>query len=145
MNTTMTARYTAIAKALGSMKRCAVNGHSQEWEDRHANALKVLCDGLPHGSGFDSESELDLDESTSDKLVFTTSFHHMNEDGFYCGWTEHTVILTPAFELGYHLKVTGRDVNQIKEYIAELFGSYLSEQIETWAGYEQPKSELISA
>ena len=49
----------------------------------------------------------------------------MNEYGAYVGWTEHDVIVTPAFD-GFNLRVTGRDRNQIKEYIGDVFHTWLS-------------------
>lgn len=58
--------------------------------------------------------------------MFETSVHHMNPDGYYDGWTEHTVTVTPSFIGRFDLKVSGRDRNGIKDYIAEVFGSVLS-------------------
>jgi hypothetical protein len=76
---------------------------------------------MPSGSGFDSGTQFDYDKSTPEKLVFHTTFHHMNENGMYDGWTEHTVTVTPSFVLGYHVKITGRNKNNIIEYINECF------------------------
>lgn len=142
--TTTTKRYTAIARALGSLKRCEAQGNT-EWAAKHADALKALCEALPSGSGFDAGSELDLEASTSDKLVFNTSYHHMDDGGYYDGWTEHTVVLTPAFELGYHIKVTGQSRNEIKDYIAETFSYVLGDLVPEWMGYETPTAETAKA
>jgi hypothetical protein len=35
--------------------------------------------------------------------------------------TEHKVIATPSFQGGFNLRITGRNRNDIKEYIAEEF------------------------
>lgn len=78
----------------------------------------------PHGSGFDNGTMLDFDKSGGAKLVFTTAFHHMTEHGYYSGWTEHTVTVTPAFD-GFDLKISGRDRNDIKDYIADVFNTFL--------------------
>lgn len=78
----------------------------------------------PRGSGFDNGTTLDLDASHATKLVFITSFHHMDEHGGYDGWTEHKVVATPAF-YGFDTRVTGRDRNQIKEYIGDVFHTWL--------------------
>lgn len=123
------------------MRRCEnSNPVNQEWADKHSDAIKELCSDLPSGSGFDSGSHLDFDASTAEKLVFTTSYHHMDDGGGYDGWTEHTVILTPSLEMGYSLKVTGRDRNDIKSYIHEMFSNVLDEDIDQWTGYPKPET-----
>lgn len=128
-------RYTALAKAIGSMKRCEAAGNT-EWADKHANAILALMDSAPSGSGIDSGTKL-LDESTSNRLVFGVDFHHMDEGGCYDGWTEHKVVVTPAFEIGFDLIVTGRDRNGIKEYLGEVYSAWIDEEVEEWLGYEQ--------
>lgn len=89
---------------------------------------RLVKEHLPSGSGFDCGTTLNFDmcEKPGDAnacphmLVFDTAFHHMDEHGFYSGWTEHKVIVTPTF-LGPVLRVTGRDRDGIKEYIADQF------------------------
>jgi hypothetical protein len=52
----------------------------------------------------------------------------MNGDGYYDGWTDHTVIVTPTFS-GIDITVTGRDKNDIKNYIGEVFYDCLRETV----------------
>lgn len=138
-------RYQAISKALGSMIRCEnMNPVNQEWADKHRAAIEELCDALPSGSGFDNGSRLDWESSTPEKLVFTTAYHHMNDNGMYDGWTEHSVILTPSLEMDYRLKITGRDRNEIKEYIHECFSTVLGEDVEQWAGYPKAEAQAVA-
>lgn len=118
--------YVFIAQNLGRIERLRKDG-------RLDYVLKIKDDlegfvrsRMPRGSGFDSGTTLDFDKSTPDKLVFNTSFHHMNDGGFYDGWTEHQIIVTPSLEFDFHLRVTGRDRNQIKDYIAETVHHILS-------------------
>jgi hypothetical protein len=85
----------------------------------------LIRDRMPGGSGFDNGTTLDDDATRTDKLVFRTAFHHMDESGGYDGWTEHTVIVTPAFG-GFDIRVTGRNRNDIKAYIADTFHHALS-------------------
>jgi hypothetical protein len=84
---------------------------------------------MPHGSGFDNGTSLDVDASSDTKIVFTTAFHHMNEGGFYDGWTQHSIIVTPNLAIEFNLKVTGRNRNGIKDYIAECFQFQLCEDV----------------
>lgn len=145
MNTQSTIkRYIAIAKAVGSYHRCLASGNT-EWQAKHKDAIDELCSDLPSGSGFDNGSHIDLDQSTGEKLVFYTSFHHMDENGFYDGWTDHEVILTPSLEMGYRLKVTGTNRNEIKDYINEQFSYALDSDVEQWSGYPAPEAKTNAA
>lgn len=116
-----------FAAAFVAMGNCQRSGN--EWGARWESALDSLAaDHLPSGSGFDAGSRFIAEESRPDRLIFATSFHHMNDSGFYDGWTEHRVIVTPEFA-GFGLKVTGRDKRGIKDYIAESFHQALSESV----------------
>ena len=83
---------------------------------------------LPSGSGFNNGTQLNLDKSSASKLVFETSFHHMSEHGYYTKWTDHTVTVRPAFQ-GLDIRVSGRNHNDIKDYIAECFYCCLTENV----------------
>jgi hypothetical protein len=84
---------------------------------------------LPSGSGIDCGTELDRAACKPGKLVFTFSYHHMNEAGMYDGWTEHTLIVTPSFD-GIDLRITGRDRNQVKEYLYDIYHNDLTQEVE---------------
>ncbi len=80
---------------------------------------------LPSGSGIDAGMKFDWQTSTSNKLVFTFSFHHLNGGGYYDGWTEHKLILTPTF--GYFdSNITGQNKNDVKDYLYDVFHSVFS-------------------
>lgn len=113
-----------ISSKIEAYKRCLLAGN-KEWETNHRQAIEEQLEELPHGSGIDSGVQFDWDNSTSEKLIFTTSFHHMNGNGFYDGWTEHKIIVTPSFS-GYNMKITGRDRNMIKDYLHDVFASTFS-------------------
>ena len=53
----------------------------------------------------------------------------MSETGFYDGWTEHKVIVTPSFA-GIDLRITGRNRNDIKDHIHDCFSSILMDSRE---------------
>ncbi len=96
--------------------------NSQYWCDKHRDTIDSLVkQHMPHGSGFDAGTIIDLDASHADKLVFHTSFHHMNDGGFYDGWTEHTITVTPALHGDFHLRISGRNRNDIKEMVYQDF------------------------
>jgi hypothetical protein len=113
--------YQVLASICQARLNCLASKNG-EWEARHENKLCALVKHyLPHGAGFDNGTKFDFDRSTGEKLVFTTAYHHMNEAGMYDGWTEHTVIITASLISGFDVRVTGRNRNEIKDYIASAF------------------------
>lgn len=117
-----------IASTLDALTRCPV-GH--KWHDKHhARLTEIEKNYLPSGSGIDCGTKIDRDRSTASRVVFTTEFHHMDGSGMYDGWTEHTVVVRPSFIGGLDLRVTGRDRNGIKDYLADVFNTALRETVE---------------
>jgi hypothetical protein len=110
-------------------KSCKEHGND-EWFAKHGETLHKFVEMLPSGSGFDAGSTFDEDASDDTKLVFHTSFHHMNENGYYDGWTEHKVTAISTF-LGLSITVSGRNRNDIKEYISQAFHETLNETAAT--------------
>ena len=87
-----------MARYLESELASLIDANKRDMADTHEATIKRLVkDFMPSGSGFDAGTKLDLDLSHAERLVFTTSYHHMNDGGYYDGWTEHTVTVTPGF------------------------------------------------
>ena len=101
-----------------------------EWHQRHTDRIiELIKHHMPSGSGFDNGTTLDFGATRPNRIVFNTAFHHMDENGSYCGWSEHQVIITPSLVYGFELRVTGRDRRNIKDYIAETFQIALNAEI----------------
>lgn len=115
--------YEELARAVAAYRR----GNSGFQRER---IQKLMKDHLPSGSGFDRGTAICLDSSNADRLVFVTEFHHMNETGYYCGWTKHRITVTPSLAFGFDLKISGPNKNNIREYIESSFASALDELIE---------------
>lgn len=115
----------AISSAISARINCSLSGN-KEWMQKWDERLAQLGQSLPHGSGFDSGTDIITDVRTPDyEIVLDTSFHHMKE-GMYDGWTHHRVVIRPTFT-GLHIDVKGKDKNQIKDYIADCLHTSLSE------------------
>lgn len=117
---------TRIARLVQAREHCAERDN-MEWHNKHTETiLGMLENDAPSGSGFDNGTSLDLVMSTPEKLVFHTSFHHMNDGGMYDGWTEHSVIVRASLAFGIDVRVTGRDRGGIKDYIGDVFHAWLT-------------------
>lgn len=133
--------YEFIASKLSAIKNCETSGNA-EWLQRHTDELEsIVRNFAPSGSGIDNGTTINWD-SKEDKLVFDTAYHHMNEGGCYDGWTEHQVIVTPSLQFGACVKITGRDRNDIKDYLHDTYSCWLFSSVE-WV--EESKSYRVVA
>ena len=110
-----------ISKIFAAYLNCKKSEKHKEWEGKHEDKLNEIFNNLPSGSGIDSGMKFDWNKSKPEKLIFTFGFHHMDENGGYDGWTDHTLVITPSFSSGYDLRITGKDRNMVKEYLYDLF------------------------
>jgi hypothetical protein len=92
-----------------------------ECEDR----IYKLEQLLPSGSGIDAGCKIDVEKSSSNKVVINFSWHHLDENGYYDGWTDHKLIVKPKLSGDFDLTITGRDKGYIKDYLYDLFDTEL--------------------
>ena len=123
----MAKRYQVIAIALQARTNCKDASHP--WFDKWTETIGRETGNLPSGSGIDNAPKFDFDKSTPEKLVFDFGYHHMNDGGYYDGWTDHQLIVTPSLQFGFSLRITGRDRNQTKDYLYETFQYALAEDV----------------
>lgn len=125
MSRTPTPLYREIAQLVQARMNCMKSGNTT-WRDNHQSTLAQLVEKyMPSGSGIDGGTELDLDLSAGDRLVFHFGYHHMNEGGMYDGWTTHTLIVKPSLTSGVVLKISGKDRNGIKDYLYDTYCHHL--------------------
>ena len=118
-----------IASTLDAQKRCVAAGNT-EWAEKHNETMVAIMATAPSGSGIDCGTTLDREASTAERLVFTFSFHHMDESGGYAGWTEHTAVVKASLIFGLDVRITGRDRNGIKDYLHQVYEPWLSGPVE---------------
>jgi hypothetical protein len=126
--------YQALASTIMAQHTCAQRPVDTEqykvWRHKHADHIDHLARNfLPSGSGFDSGTKVDLDHCETDKLVLTFGFHHMDAWGGYCGWSNHTVTITPSLVFEIELDFSSdEDYNaQRQEDFEESKADYLHE------------------
>jgi len=120
--------YKALASLIDARQNCHDSGN-KEMCLRHLENIGYLSKKyLPSGAGIDNGCWIDLDLCSHKKIVIVSNFHHMNSDGYYCGWTYHKVIVTPSFD-GFDLSITGRNYNDIKDYLSQVFYEALQQEV----------------
>jgi hypothetical protein len=83
--------YQAIATACEALS----NNPSPEWAVRWRERLRDASKALPSGCGIDTGTTIRSEDSGYHQLVLEFSFHHMNDVGYYVGWTDHTLVVRP--------------------------------------------------
>jgi hypothetical protein len=102
--------------------------NNTEWTIKALARIKRLQKNyLPSGSGIDCGTTILIDQSKPDKIVLLCEYHHMNDVGYYVGWTSYKVIITPSLSTGFNMNITGRDRNDIKEYLYQTYEYCLNE------------------
>lgn len=120
--------YERIAGLTEARTNCIKAGNT-DWQGRHEDAIKAIVNvHMPFGSGFDSGTSLDMDKSSSKRLVFLSSFHVMDDNGFYDGWIDFRVIVTPDLSRWFDIRVVGSfgRRNDLRSYVADVFMAALT-------------------
>lgn len=126
--------YKILASAFQAWLNCA-KSENWEWFERHGERIEDLCKNyMPSGSGFDCGTRFDPTLSTPEKLVFITDYHHMDDAGYYDGWSENVrIIVTPSLSSDFSLRITGiRRKNRQRDldYWHDTFGRALRQEVE---------------
>lgn len=124
----MTALYREIASTLEALHLCQKAGDRQEWVEKHTSRLLEMEKMLPSGSGIDSGCKIDF-SSPKGKIVIVSSWHKMDENGFYDGWRDFTVTVSPSLLQDFELTIRGKGPGDIKDYLFETFDFALHQQV----------------
>lgn len=109
--------YQAIAHAIANRK--------EMWAHDLLDIIEK--EYLPQGCGV--ECKILKDECREDRIVMWVVYHHMNENGFNVGWTYHKVFVTPSLRFGFDLKITGRNKDNVKEYLGDWLAHNLEREV----------------
>ena len=118
--------YRELAVAIDAMQTCQnrtkAGGTDSGWGESWREYIETICrEMLPSGGGWNSGTKMDFDASQGEKLVLYGSFHHMDENGCYDGWTDHRVTVYPSMIHRISLAISGRNRNDIKDYLYDRF------------------------
>lgn len=129
--------YAELFSLCAAIRNCQQSGNA-EWDNKHRNSIDRLSENyLPSGSGFDTGTTVNIDDTIkrmnnrrlTECLILETSYHHMNDGGYYTHWSEHTVKVFPSLQFGFDLKVSGQNKNDIVDYIADEFSVMLDAEV----------------
>ncbi len=105
-----------VSQAITNLKKKQFRSTGIDFHD-----LVEICEqDLPSGSGFNNGSKIDWDRTDRNQVVMHTSFLHMDDAGYYVGWTHHMITISPSWD-GLDIRISGIDENGIKDYIADAF------------------------
>ena len=127
--------YQQAARTIQAIQNCQALDDIREPQEKiqryHEPMIKELEAMLPHGSGIDGETGIDIDASRSDRIVVYGSYHCMSEYGYYTHWIDYTVVIKPSLMFGFDILIRGnfgRD-QDIKEYLYDLYSDVLGEEV----------------
>ena len=98
---------------------------SQKNTLKKAKELSLLQELLPIGEGIETGSVILL-KSTKKRIAIETIYWHPN---YSDEWSKHQVIITPSFEDEINIRITGKNENNIKEYLHNVFREALMSEI----------------
>lgn len=126
--------YKKLAQIAYSRLRCidSINSSSitdnirnwKNWIDTYEDGIDYIMQNVfPYGSGIDNGCTFNYDKSYNNRIVINSGYHCMNENGYYDGWIDFTVVLTPDLELDYSLKIVGKfgKYGHVKDYLYQIF------------------------
>ena len=117
----------SLARTVQAYHNC-VKSDNTEWQEKHLERIEYLTGLLPHGSGIDGNTSINLDKSDgSKKLVISSEYHYMDGNGFYAGWVyfEFTILASLSGYPNYDFTITQNDTDQDTEYLNDLLGDYI--------------------
>jgi len=120
--------YQQLAQTINARNNC-IEHENDEWIEKHEKTINDVMEFAPSGSGIDCGTKMDVERSDTNKLLFYAEYHHMNENGFYDGWTKHEIKIIPSLAFEFDIKITGIDRDGIKEYLTDVYCEWLSREI----------------
>lgn len=127
-----------LASLINARLHC-IYGQNTEWKLKYEDSIDdIIKEYLPSGSGIDSGTKIFLTSSTSEKIHLGIGFHHMDENGSYCGWSQTNLIVTASLQFGIDLewdipKNQGKELTEMAkentDYLSDLYRDALLKEI----------------
>ena len=102
---------------------------SQKNSPQKEKELTLLQELLPNGNGIRRQLKCVISlKSTKERIVIDTSYCHSNYSDERSRWTEHQVVITPSFEGEIGIRIAGKNVNNLKKYLDDVFREALMKE-----------------
>lgn len=129
----MTTIIQAIAQSVDARINC-IDRNLLPGVGINENKIEELIEQLPFGGGIDYGVEIDYERSNSDRIVINSTYHVMNDDGYYTGLINYRVIITASLLFGIDVNVVGNfssnmSARGVKEYLIDLYNNALLEKV----------------
>jgi hypothetical protein len=111
-----------LVVAFQAKEACPDSGKYSGVIDRWETLIEKILNTLPSGGGF---AGTEVEKVSSKKVILVTEFHHFSEQGHRRGVTSHKITFTPTL-VGTSIKVSGKNFNDVKPYITEVFYNWAS-------------------
>jgi len=131
--------YKVIAGRVIAIENC-IRSNNTEWKEKHETTLEKVINFLPSGSGIDAGIKVNFEMSKVDKIVLDSSFHVLDENGFYDGWIDFKIIIRPSLTNDFNIDIVGKftnrknsikkDCSDIKEYLQDIFSDSLNQEVD---------------
>lgn len=121
--------FKVLARSIEHYHRVKNNVQFTQAFENTCGKLERIEQILPSGSGIDAGCRIDIDNSNEKRIVITFGYHFMNDAGYYDGWEDYKLILTPSLTNDFDIRITGKNRREIKDYLYELFDYELRQQI----------------
>jgi len=119
--------YKKLVSASMAATNCEKSGN-KKWLAAHKRRIKSIMDTAPSGAGIDSGTH--LLKCSEKEIVLRVDFHHLNEHGSYDGWTSHVVTVKPSLFDSFVISISGRNQDDIKEHLHQVFYDWLWSQVD---------------
>ena len=126
--------YQKLASLLQARKNCLLS-NNVEWAEKHEeNIINLVEKYMPCGSGFDNGTLFNFEKSNTDRLIFNSSFHYMDNNGYYIGWSDFTITATPSLQFGINVRIKseGKVIKRFyydKDYFMDVFADCLEKEV----------------
>ena len=108
---------------------------NEEYQKQLEDKLDILTNYLPSGSGFDDGSVVDVNKSNNNKIIIHSAYHHLDNNGFYDGWSNFSIIIKPDLMFGFTLTLIGNTTIRkyfdcdFRNYVIDIFSDTLHKKI----------------
>jgi hypothetical protein len=111
-----------IASSLRAYKNC-LESDNKEWEIRHMESIDGYIDQLPHGSGIDGQTSINLEKSDGKQtIILESEYHYMDQYGGYAGWFYFQLEITANLDgyPDYDFCITRNDTDETLSYLHDM-------------------------